>query len=124
MKMHNTNTHNIHTQKFKVFTVNVNGRNNHNKRIRLFNSLKTKKIDIRLLQEIHSAKTTETKWQQEWNRMSFWNSGRTYHSAGVATLQTHHMDSTLKRRGNVESTWCVCRALYFLVKISKVKYKI
>ena len=122
--MHNTNTHNIDTQKFKVLTVNVNGRNNHNKRIRLFNSLKTKKIDIRLLQETHSTKTTETKWQQEWNRMSFWNSGPTYHSAGVATLQTHHMDSTLKRRGNVESTWCVCRALFFLVKIAKVKYKI
>ena len=60
MKMHNTNTHNIRTQKFKVLTVNVNGRNNHNKRIRLFNSLKTKKIDIRLLQETHSTKTTET----------------------------------------------------------------
>ena len=37
-----------------------------------------------------------------------------------ASLQTHHVDSTLKRRGNdrsfprrfnVESTWCVCRAV-------------
>ena len=31
----------------------------------------------------------------------------------TTTLQIHHMDSTLKQRGNdrfnVESTWCVCR---------------
>ena len=27
-------------------------------------------------------------------------------------IQTHHVDSTLKRRGNdVESTWCLCRDL-------------
>ena len=79
--MNNTNTHNIHTHKFKVLTVNVNGLNNHNKRMKFFNSLKTKKNDITVLQEIHS---TETKWQLEWNGMSLWNSGPTNHSAGIA----------------------------------------
>ena len=84
--MHYTNTHNIHTQKCKVPIVNINGFNNHNKRIKNFNNLKTKKIYITLLQGTHWTKTTETKWRQEWNGMSFWNSGPTYHSAGVATL--------------------------------------
>ena len=61
------------------------------KRIKIFNNLKTKKItllknDMTLLQENHSTKTTETKWQQEWNGMFFWNSGPTYHYAGVSIL--------------------------------------
>ena len=55
----------MHTDKFKVLTVTANGLNNHNKRIKVFNNLKTKKIDITLLQETHSTKTTEKKWQQE-----------------------------------------------------------
>ena len=38
------------------------------------------------MQETHSTKTTETKWQQEWNGMFLWNSGPTYHSAGVPIL--------------------------------------
>ena len=66
MEMYKKNMHNIHTQKFKFLTVNVNVLNNNNKRIKIFNSLKTKKNDIILLQETHSTKTTETKWQQEW----------------------------------------------------------
>ena len=82
--MNNKNTHSIHTHKFKVLTVNVNGLNNHNKRSKIFNKIKSKKIDITLLQETHSTKTTETKRQQEWNSMSFWNSGPTYHSVGLA----------------------------------------
>ena len=59
--MNNKNTHNIHNHKFKVVTVNLNGLNNHNKIIKISNSLKTEKSDITLLQETHSTKTTETK---------------------------------------------------------------
>ena len=59
--MNNKNAHNIHNHKFKVVTVNLNGLNNHNKIIKIFNSLKTEKSDITLLQETHSTKTTETK---------------------------------------------------------------
>ena len=70
--MHNTTTHNIFTQKIRLLTVNVNSLNNHNKRRKISNSLKTKKKnDITLLQETHSTKTTVTKWQQGWNGMSF-----------------------------------------------------
>ena len=44
--------------------------NKHNERIKIFSSLKTEKIDITLLQETHSIKKAETKWQQEWNGIS------------------------------------------------------
>ena len=94
--MNNKNTHNIHIHKFKVLTVNVNGLNNHNKRIKIFNNLKTKKIDIKLLQETHSTKTTETKWQQEWNGMSFWNSGLTYHSTGDTILFSENFEGKIQ----------------------------
>ena len=94
--MHNKNTHNIYTEKFKVLIVNVKVLNNHNKRIKIFNSLKTKKNDITLLQETHSTKTTETKWQQEWNGMSFLNSGPTYHFAGVAILFSENFEGKIQ----------------------------
>ena len=78
--------HNIHTHKFKVLTVNVKGLSNHNKRTKIFNNRKTKKIDNTLLQESHSIKITETKWQQDGNGMELGNSGPAYHSTDVAIL--------------------------------------
>ena len=63
--------------------------------MKIFNSLKTKKNDITLLQETHSTKTTETKWQQEWNGMSFLKSGPTYHS-GVATLFSENFEGKIQ----------------------------
>ena len=51
---------------------------------KFFNSLKTKKNDITVLQETHSTKTAETKWQLELNGMALWNSGPTNHSADIA----------------------------------------
>ena len=48
-----------------ALTVNANSLNNHNKGVKIFNSLKTKKNDITLLQGTHSTRTTEKKWQQE-----------------------------------------------------------
>ena len=98
--MHNKNTYNIHTQKFKVLTVNVNGLNNHDQIIKIFNSLKTKKNGITLLQETHSTKRTKTKWQQEWNDMSFWNSGPTYHSPGVAILFSENFKGKIQNMVN------------------------
>lgn len=35
------------------------------------------------------------------------------------TLQTHHVYSTLKRHGNVEQTWCVCR--FHSIKTSELE---
>ena len=59
--------------RLKILAVIANGLNNLNKRVNIFNLLKTKKIDLALLQEIDSTKTTETQWQKEWTRKSFWN---------------------------------------------------
>ena len=89
--MTNTNTHDtsiIHlfTRKFKVLTANVNGLHNSEKRNKIFNFFKTKKIDLALLQEIHSTTISELAWQKEWKGLSFWNSGPTHQSAGVAIL--------------------------------------
>ena len=45
-------------------------------------------------------------------------------TAQSTTLQTHYMDSTLKRRGddrfNVESTWCVCRVCVPIVPLTEI----
>ena len=48
-------THNF----LKILTINVNGLNQPNKRSKIFNYLKTNKIDITLLQETHSTNETE-----------------------------------------------------------------
>ena len=59
--------HNItKNHKIKIFTVNVNGFNNSNERTKIFNFLKTNKIDITLLQETHSTNTPEKQWQKKW----------------------------------------------------------
>ena len=80
----------------KFLTVNVNGLNNFNKRDKIFNLLKTKKIDLALLQETHSTKTTETQWQKEWTGMAFWNSGPTHQSAGVSILFTEKFEGKIQ----------------------------
>ena len=95
--MNNSNTDNIHAHKFKVLKVNVNSLSNHNKRIKIFNSLKTKTIDITLLQETHSTKTIERNCNR--NGMVC--------PSGTRDLTTTPLALPL-----------------FLVKISKVKYKI
>ena len=38
------------------------------------------------MQETHSTKDTEKQWQKEWEGMSFWNSGPTHQTAGIASL--------------------------------------
>ena len=72
------------TYKLNVLKVNVNGLNNLNKRDKIFNLLKAKKIDIALLQENHSTKTTDIQRQKKWTGTSFWNSGPTHQSVLVA----------------------------------------
>lgn len=34
-------------------------------------------MDLALVQETHSTKISEIKWQKEWTGMSFWNSNPT-----------------------------------------------
>ena len=52
-------TNHLTTRKFKVLTANVKDLNNLNN----LNLLKTKKIDLALLQETHSTKITEIQWE-------------------------------------------------------------
>ena len=59
-KNRNITTHNhFKSHKLKVLTINVHGLNNLRKRNKIFNFLKTKKIDITLMKETHSTKITE-----------------------------------------------------------------
>ena len=53
-----------------------------------------------MLHETHSTKRTKTKWQQEWNDMSFRNSGPTYHSAGVAILFSENFKGKIQNMVN------------------------
>ena len=53
-------------------------------RNKLFENLINKKADIILLQGIHSTKKTIEKWEKEWIRKSFWNSGEITKSSGIA----------------------------------------
>ena len=61
----NTTHKNAKNHKLKILTVNENGLNNFNKRTKIFNFIKTNKIDITLLQETHSTNITEKQWQKE-----------------------------------------------------------
>ena len=64
----------------------VNGLHNSEKRNKIFNFLKTKKIDRALLKETHSTVISELTWQKEWKGLSFWNSRSIHQTAGVAIL--------------------------------------
>ena len=89
------NTHST-AHNLRILTANVNGLNNPNKRNKTFNLLKTKKTDLALLQETHLTKTTETQWQKEWAGISFWNSGPTHQSAGVAILLNKNFECKIQ----------------------------
>ena len=78
--------HTTTNSKLKILTINVNGLNNASKRNKIFNLLKTKKVDITLLQEIHSTKITERQWQKEWTGISFWIAESANQTAGVTIL--------------------------------------
>ena len=60
----NTTHKTAKNHKLKILTVNENGLNNFNKRTKIFNFIKTNKIDITLLQETHSTNITEKQWQK------------------------------------------------------------
>ena len=52
-------------------------------------------MDIILLQETHSTKEVEKKWQKEWTGKSFWHSGNTSKVSGVAILLKENLAITL-----------------------------
>ena len=97
---HNIVTNHITTQPFKVSTANVNGLNNLSKRTKIYNLLKTNKLDLALLQETHSTKITEIQWKNEWVAMSFWNAGPNHQTARVAILFNEKFEGRLQ---NIEN---------------------
>ena len=49
-----------------LLTLNINGLQNDNKRLDLFEQLQNKAIDIIFLQETHTTPETSTKWEKDW----------------------------------------------------------
>ena len=56
----------------KLYSLNVRGLRDHQKRREIFNFLKHKSHDIIYLQEAHSSREIENKWVKEWGgKISF-----------------------------------------------------
>ena len=72
------------TTYYKCFDKNIY--NYEKKRTNIYQFLKNKTSDTMLLQETHSTKENENKWQNEWKGLSVWHSGTKPKLSGVATL--------------------------------------
>ena len=69
-----------------ILSYNVRGLKDKKKRLAVYDFLKTKKIDVILLQETHChLKQEEYRWGREWGGVSLWSKG-TGNSKGVAIL--------------------------------------
>ena len=73
-----------------------------------FEKIQNKNIDTALLQETHSTKENIKKWEKESDGKSFWNSGETPKSTGVAIL--------IKQNLKIEMTKVGCCLSYFHLK--------
>ena len=69
----------------KVITNNVRGISNYEKRRNLFHFYCTRKIDIIILQEIHSVKKTQSVWNTQWGSKVWFSHGMSA-ARGVAIL--------------------------------------
>ena len=83
-----TKQHQIYnlTTNITIITLNVNGLNDDGKRQKIFQTIQNKKSHINLLQETHSMPEQTTKWEKEWEGLSYWHSGQTPKSSEVAVL--------------------------------------
>ena len=67
-------------------SINVNGVAEHHKRNKVFEALRSLRIDIFVLQETHLADLSQGKtWENEWGGQAVWSPGSN-RSAGVAVL--------------------------------------
>ena len=57
--------------------------------------LQNKTAEVTLLQETHSTKEIESKWQKEWKGKSFWHSGKITKSFRVAILLKENLNITI-----------------------------
>ena len=52
------------------------------------------------MQETHSTKDREKQWQKEREDMSFWNSGPTHQTAGIASLFSENVQGKVQNIKN------------------------
>ena len=71
--------------KLRILTYNVNGLRDNSKRREVFTYLRTKKIDLIFMQEVHSDSSCEKWWSTQWSRKIFFSHGET-NARGVAIL--------------------------------------
>lgn len=69
----------------KIFNCNVRGLNNHIKRREIFHYLQCKSYDIFVLQETHSSKRLQKRWQCEWGGRVFFTHSQT-NAKGVCIM--------------------------------------
>ena len=81
--MAHTEQDNTLNKQIHLLTLNINGLQNDNKRIEIFQQLQNKKIDIVFLQEIHTTPETSKKWEKDWKEKFFWHSGPKPKVSGV-----------------------------------------
>ena len=90
--MTQTEQDSILSKQIHLLTLNINGLQNDNKRLDLFQQLQNKAIDITFLQEIHTTPETSTKWGKDWKGKSFWHSGPNPKASGVAILLKENLN--------------------------------
>ena len=79
---------------FRVASLNMNGRRDHQKRLLVSNIVSQKKLDVLFLQETHTDRTNEVDWGRWWT--GYYNlSHGTNLSAGVAVLFSPRLDLRL-----------------------------
>ncbi|CAK8687106.1 unnamed protein product [Clavelina lepadiformis] len=69
----------------RILSLNCNGLRKQDKRAFVYDLLRTKNVDVALLQETHSSPGDEIQWTKEWGKRALWNSGNTQ-SRGLAIL--------------------------------------
>lgn len=79
----------------KLFSMNVNGWNNFEKRRQTFLLLREKKGDIFFIQETFCTSQKEKIWRNEWGGKAFFSNGES-NSRGVAILYNRNSDIEIK----------------------------
>ena len=85
------------SKQIHLLTLNINGLQNDNKRLDLFQQLKNKAFDIIFLQETHTIPETSLKWEKDWTGKSIWHSGPNTKASGTAILFKENLNFEIIR---------------------------
>ena len=69
-----------------IYSMNVRGLKDRNKRVQVFSWLKNRNANIFLLQETHSTPDTENIWKEDWGNSNIFFSHGTSNSRGECVL--------------------------------------